>query len=544
MTSPGIRHARFFALVAAVVLVAAACQNIASTPRGQIEGTVVNRLAGTAVEGTTVRVVDQQITTTTNADGRYSLEVPAGTWTLEFAQEGYATSRVEGVVVEQDETTRQDVIQAEAFDPAAPAEAPAVAVSVEDGDEIAGDPDDDTFTFDIEVTVADPDLVQPYFVTASLGQRRGTSGYLNQFVPGQIVGQGQASVEASLSATGFDGPTTLHVVAYDSNMNRTEVIRRVTVESSVVGAAPVAPENLTGTAITFGDVGVFGSLAVPPSVTGAQLEALLNTGDLQSLAPLPQALPTEFDETARADIGTQSYLDEVVTWVDLYYDYTFASTDEFPVAFEVFRSLGDDEFRLIGRVSPFQAHLDGTTFGFRDATASLQAGVEATYRVEAVTGEQRAASETFAVTPLGPFYVTAENPSNGEDFTSVTPTYEMSYSGTSDEVFIGALVFDRVHAEDNFLEWGVVGLTLEDDGVVPGVVVTDTGAAIPHNVDGTAVTAQLQAYHAYDWSPIAVTHTSDMSAISIASDFYDFFEVGFGVTDGPWSTFLTGDGSF
>lgn len=545
MTSPGIRRARIVALLAAFVLVASACQNLPAPPRGQIEGTVVNRKAGTSVEGTTVRVVDSGATTTTAADGSYDLDLQAGTWTLEFTQEGYAMSRVEGVRVVEEATTRVDVIQAEAFDPAAPVAAPTVAVSIEDGDVIAADPDDDSFAFDIDVSVADPELVRPYFVIASLGQSRGTSGYLNQFVPGQVVGQGEASVEAVLSATGFDGETTLHVVAYDSNFNRTEVIRHVVVDSTLVGAAPGAPSELDGVAVTFGDVGVFGGLAVPPRVTGSELQEMVRAETLDHLAPSGTTMATAYDEVrGNGTISAQSYLDEVVTWVDLTFDYAFTAEDDLPVAFEVFRALGDEEFALIGRMSPLQAYLAGTTFGFRDATASLQAGVEATYRVDAVTGSVRASSGTFSVTPLGPFHVTAESPSNGEAFTSVLPTYAMSYSGTAHDVFIGVLVFDRVHAEDNFLEWGLVGLDLSANEVAPGLTVTETSATIPHNIDGTAVTEMLQPYHGYDWTPVAVTYRSDESAISVASDFYDFFEVGFGVTDGPWNTFLTGDGSF
>lgn len=533
-------------LAIALAIGLSACQYLIPTPRGEIEGAVVNRKAGTSVAGTTVRVVElQNVSTTTVADGSYLLDAPIGTWTLEFTQNGYAMSRVEGVRVIEDERVRQDVIQSEAFDPAAPAIAPTVGVSLEDGDTVAVDPSTDLFTFDIDVTVADPTLVQPYFVTAGLGQSRGTSGYLNQFVPGQVVGVGEASVTAELSAEGFDGETALHVVAYDTNFNRTERIVRVDVLSALTGAAPVAPTDLAGNAVTFGDVGVFGGLGVPPQVTGRQLMSALGSTDLETFAPTAEALPTAYHEVQpAADVGTQGYLDEAVTWVDLYFEYAFARVDDLPTAFEVFRRTGTGEFELLGRVSPAQAYLAGATFGFRDATPSLQAGIEVTYRVDAVTGSERASSESFATTPLGAFAVTADAPANGANFTSVLPTYEMSYSGAADEVFVGALVFDRVHAEDNFLEWGAVGLSTADDGAAPGISVTPTGASLPHNVDGTASTANLQPFHAYDWTPVAVTHTSDFSAISVAADFYDFFGLGFGVSDGPWNTFLTGDGSF
>lgn len=539
------------AIIVALAVLLSACELFAPpetpdpTPTGTIEGSVVNRKAGTAVSGTTVAVVELPGTqTTTDARGHFSFEVPEGAWTVEFTQTGYATSRVAGVVVSEDDTTHQSVIQSAAFDPAAPTLAPSVTISVADGDTVTVDPDTDSFSFDIEVAVENPELVRPYFVTAGLGQSRGTSGYLNRFVPGQVVGTGQAHATASLSADGFDGETTLHVVAYDTNFNRTEVIVSVVVNSIRDGATPVAPTSLVGNAITFNDVGVFGALGVPPQVSGQQLVAAMAADDLTAFAPTATSVPTAYSEIQPSEgLAAQSGLDEVVTWVDLYFDYAFSTAADLPTAFEVFRQLGAGEWVSIGRVSPFLAYLGGATFGFRDATPAISAGVEATYRVDAVTGSDRQSSETFSVTPLGAFNVTADAPANGEDFTSVVPTYDMSYTGTADEVFIGVLVFDRVHAGENFLEWGVVGLDTSVDGVA-GITLTDTSASIPHNVDGTASTAVLQSFHTYDWTPIAVTYTTDFGAISVAADFYDFFGIGFGVSDGPWNTFLTGDGSF
>ncbi|MDX1745036.1 MAG: carboxypeptidase-like regulatory domain-containing protein [Halobacteriales archaeon] len=545
MTSRTPRRLLFTSLIVVLASVLGACQFLNPPPPGTIEGSVVNRKGGTAVQGTTVRLVELDRVATTDANGSYALKAPIGTWTLEFTQAGYAMSRVEGVRVRGGDQVRQDVIQAQAFDPAVPADAPTLTLSVDDGDVVEGDATTDLFTFDIGISVADSDLLQPYFVTAGLGQSRGTSGYLNRFVPGAVVGLGETSVTAELSADGFEGETTLHVVAYDTNFNRTERIVHLTVSSSRTGAPPTAPAGLTGNAITFGDVGVFGALGISSSVTGRQIEATLGLDDVSEIDLGREVLPTAFEEIQPdAGIGAQSYLDEVVTWVDLYFSYTFASGADLPTAFEVYRTLGSGNEVLIGRVSPFQAYLTGSTFGFRDATPALQAGVEATYRVDAVTGAARASSGTFATTPLGAFEVTADAPANGEDFTSVLPTYDMSYSGIADDVFLGVLVFDRVHAEGNFLEWGAVGINLAADGALPGLTVTSSGASIPHNIDGSASTDTLQAFHAYDWTPIAVTHTSDFSAISVAADFYDFFGIGFGVSDGPWNTFLTGDGSF
>ena len=502
---------------------------------GTVTGYVVNRKAGTAVEGSTVTVVGAEFSATTNENGFYSLEAPVGFVTLTFTKEDYAESRVEGLRVQEDQETEYSTIQPEIFDPFLPVEAPSLSLGVENGATLTGSEEDDTAAVVLTGEVAAPEINGFTFATVSLGQAGGNSGYLNASVPQEPLFAFNGEAEVDLSVSGFEGDITLHAVAYDLNNNRTEVIRYVTVDSSTGAGVNLATiSDLFAQAVTFGDVGVFGSLSV--GVNGRTLLHAVQRGDVAALREQAELL-----EEAESGLEPQQqrFLDEVVTWVDLFFTYDVTSADV-PAAFELYRRLeGEADFRLLSRVSATQADLDpedpaSIDFVLRDATPALQAGLSATYRVEVVSGETRTESNEASTTPLPPFFVDAVSPGNEEMDVSVSPTYEMTFENRSDVVFYGAVVLDRVHASDSFVEWVYVA-----DPETSGAA----SVSIEHNVDGTATLENLQPFHAYDWQPLALTARGDFTAISVAADFFDIFGVGFGVTDGPINTFVTGDGS-
>ena len=512
---------------------------------GTVSGYVSMRKAGQPVEGTTVSVVGKNITTQTDENGFYSLLAPKGVRILEFRQEGYATSRVEGLRVEAGEETFYDTVQLEIFDPFLPTEPPELNTSVHNGDSFTGSGEEDTFSFTVDGELAEPDVNGFTFTSAALGQSRGNSGYLNQFVPGVSFDFNGSETEVSLAAAGFEGDTTLHVVTYDLNQNRTEVIRYVEVFSGASSLAKLA--DFSGQAITFGDVAVFGTLGAGSEEQGrvafttAEFMEAVRANDRAELERMAQSL-------AQSDLSAQDFLDEYIIWVDLFFSYDFTAGADLPTAFEVYRQLdGEDDFRLLGQVSPAQADLDpddpqSTAFGYRDATPALQPGLSVTYRVVAVRGESEVQTDTFSVTPLDAFYVDADSPENGATGVPLLPEFEITFRERSDLIYFGVDVLDRVHADDNFREWAAAFL-VDDSGI--------TSASIPHNFNGEAVTETLQPFHTYDWKPVAITTNGELTddgvvnetAISVAADFYDFFGVGFGVTDGPVNTFTTGDGS-
>ncbi len=517
-----------------------------SVPMGTVSGYVVNRKAGTAVEGATVALEGGTASATTDADGFYSLPVPTGDVTLTFNKEGYAESKAVGLRVAEDEETEYSTILPELFDPFLPVEAPTLDVSVANGDTLTGVGDEDSFSFTISGEVAEPDVNGFVFASAGLGQSRGNSGFLNISVPGVPLGFDGGELEVVLFATGFEGETTLHVVAYDLNYNRTEVIRYVTVDSSLeVGETLATPEELSALAVTFGDASTFGPLGVGSGVNARSILEAVRAGDTKALQEQARIL----EEAGRGlKPQQQNPLDEVVTWVELVFSYDLSSADP-PTAFQIYRQLeNEDDFRLIGQVSPLQAVIDpdNGVFLYVDSTPALQAGLTATYRVDAVLGDERESSGEASTTPLPPFYVSADAPADNATDVPLTPTYEMSFTNRSNLVYFGVVVLDRVHA-DNFVEW-LFAFFLDDSG--------ETEVAIPHNLDGSATLPSLQPFHAYDWQPIAITTNGEIvmddegnfditgeTAVAIGADFFDVFGFGFPISDGPVNTFVTGDDS-
>uniref|UniRef100_UPI0025D43E0C hypothetical protein n=1 Tax=Oceanithermus sp. TaxID=2268145 RepID=UPI0025D43E0C len=179
-------------------------------------------------------------------------------------------------------------------------------------------------------------------------------------------------------------------------------------------------------------------------------------------------------------------------------------------------------------------------------------GVLLTYRVEAVNGEQRAASNEFSLTPLGPFQVEAVTPADNSTDVSVSPGYVISVQNSSTVNYLMAIVLDRVQADGFNIEYisplfAVPGADGEFHpfaaygftGIPHGLFETDTG----YGLSGET----LQPFHAYDWQPFAVTaHVNDdgfMDAVSIGADFFGIWGP-FGVEDGPVNTFITGNGGF
>jgi hypothetical protein len=525
---------------------------------GSIAGYVVNRKAGTNVAGTTVSVVGTELSAVTDESGLYRImNVPAGLHTLTFTQDGYATSRVEGLRVIDQAETRYDTIQAEAFDPFLPTTPPTLTLSVDNGDSFPGGPEG-VLSFTVSGTVASPESNGFFSLgTAALGTSRGTSGYLNASIPGTLFPfDGGVETTVNLPTAAFRGETSLHVVAYDVNFNRTEVIRYVTITPAATEGQLGEVTNLGAFAVTFGDTGVFGTLSRERPFDGRALLDAVRSNDVAAL----RRLAAEAQGGAQT-LQPQDYLDEVITWVDV--DFAYRG-EVLPTAFRVHRRLATQgRFWPIGQVGPEQicatiteeedaegedqpGALDpnaGIICTFRDATAGLEAGVEATYRVEAILGGRNTLSGDSRVTPLPAFYVNALSPANNATNVSVSPVYEFSVENRSSLLYIGAVVFDRVHAEGSPVEW--IALLGDASGITAG--------GIPHNFDGTAVNATLQPFHGYDWQPIAVTSNGTLTedgsiegenAVSIAADFFDLLGVGFGVSDGPVNTFSTGDGSF
>ncbi len=542
-------YPRSFAL-AAVVALAACSQDAAPTldaatwepGTGSVSGYVVNRKAGTDVAGTVVTLAGTEVSTTTNENGFYRLfDVPAGFATLSFSQDGYAASTVEGLRVGDQAETKYDTIHAEAFDPFLPTVSPELNVTLENGTSVPGG-DDGSLSFTVSGSVVDPDLTRFYgLATVGLGQSRGTSGFLNASVPGALFGFDGSETEVAAPTAGFSGDTSVHIVTYDGNFNRTEVVRYVDVGAPADEADLGDVTNLGAFAVTFADTAVFGSLGTGKAgFSGFSGRDLIKTVRAGNLDALKDFAPTQ------TGVQAQGYLDEGLIWADVVFSY---EGDTLPTGFRVYRKLiGRPAGGLtpIAQISPAQASLDpeneeNTLYFFRDVSGGLEVGIETQYRVEAFYGDVVSTSNDSFVTPLPILEVEALSPENDAINVPVSPTYDIAVENRDSLLYIGAAVLDRVHAEGSPLEWVFLGLEAAGE----------TELSLPHNLDGTAVNDELQPFHGYDWQPIAITSNGTISeegtiegenAISVGADFFDFFGVGFGVSDGPVNTFSTGEG--
>ena len=77
--------------------------------QGTISGTVVDDETAETMIALPVIVVGTDIVRTTDFDGKYSIQVPAGTYTIKFAYLGYQDKLVTDVIVKDGEVTFLDV---------------------------------------------------------------------------------------------------------------------------------------------------------------------------------------------------------------------------------------------------------------------------------------------------------------------------------------------------------------------------------------------------------------------------------------------------
>lgn len=87
------------ALALAAALVTALVGPPAAAQAGAVVGAVLNGLTGQPVPGVRVSVVETGAATTTDPDGLYRLEAPAGSYTLHVARDGFDDRTVTGVAV-------------------------------------------------------------------------------------------------------------------------------------------------------------------------------------------------------------------------------------------------------------------------------------------------------------------------------------------------------------------------------------------------------------------------------------------------------------
>jgi len=456
-----------------------------------ITGYVVDSGAGAALAGTTVSAygagTDNLVASVTTADdGSYTLSLPEGDYDIRLQKDGYAGSQVLNVLAREGQTTPLNIIQRKAFNPSWPTEPPKVSLQGVNEGEVF-----DAFTGYIPYRIVSQPAgdLSTTLIYAALGKTPG-SGFTTGF----------RSLFTSTNDTGmqymdpFDygafGDTTFQVVVYDTNGNRTQLIRHVTVTGVMApGNELVTPE-----------------LRQVLAVTLATSVGFYNVGA----------------EAAPAGGNLFTY----VVWQPKY-DFGEYPND-IPAGYHIWRSFDGKDFVQIGTVGV------GSNL-FIDASPDLAVGKTTYYRVTAfVGGGESEPSNVLSTTPLDMFSINLLSPADGETGVSTTPTFKWEMSDVGLYRYVGLVVWDTLSGD----------MAILAGGAQPFLV---NRSSFSWNEDGTLSGTgwnTLQSGRSYEWEAYeayAVDDAEQPTAVSIAADgFGIWFPYGiYGMPSGQHFTFTT-----
>ncbi len=488
-------HKKIFGLAAAaaLLLVLTACpqQQTQEQPKAAIAGYVVNAGAGEAVAGTKISVYDAGsndlvATVTTGDDGSYTVKVPEGSYDLKLQKDGYAGSQVLNVRAKDNHTTPLNIIERKAFNPNWPTTPPDVALEgVSDGDVF--DASNGSIPYRVVSAPASP--LATNLIYASLGKTPG-SGFLS----------GRRSYFDSVNDTGHQymdpydyavyGDTTFQVVVYDTNGNRTQLLRYVTITDALVnGSKLTAPELRKAISVTLGQ-------------------------QLDFFSVKPQTAPA----------GSNLYVE--LAWQPKF-DLSSYPPDMF-AGYRIYRSFDGENYTPIGVVSASENQ-------FVDSSPDLAVGKTAYYKVSAFLGaEESELSNALQTTPLDVFSVNLVSPADNATDVSVTPTFSWQTSDVGNYKYVGLALWDTLTGEMATLASNAqpflvnrTSYTWNEDGAF----------------DGTGMST-LQPGRSYEWEAYeayAVDDAIHPTAVSIAADGFGlWFPYGpYGMPSGQHFTFTT-----
>ena len=441
-------------LIALVVLSGLAlsgCLFIKAPPTGVIEGYVTNHLSGEPVVGALVRawpadgeaprytVISDYYgaTAVTNSEGYYRLVVPEGLYVVEVRKEGHATSRVEGVKVGS--TARVDIVQKPVFNPNWPVEPPKVTVS--------GVTEGMTITDSIQISIEARGHNDIQLIYAAFGKMPGASWLT---APREVFSGTYSTGTFTLDPAdyGVSGETTIEIVVYDQNNNRTHVIYRVYVQPAVTPATVAAPSYTT--------VPMARAVTLSKQVAFMSLE--------------PQAAPA----------GANIYVE--LRWAK-------SADDPGITGYRIYRKLaGETEFRLIYTVGATGA----STYTYRDGSPDLKVGIEATYRITAYKGEAESSYIEASTTPLPPWSVRLLEPADESTGVSLKPTFRWEPSQVVGTVQRYRLwLWDAVHGWG----WALISPTLQNVTQCSW----DELYVYPRYSTSRTPWERLQPYRTYEW---------------------------------------------
>jgi hypothetical protein len=431
-----------------------------------VSGIVTQSNAGSIVEGTTVNAYATGSTTiagttTTNNKGFYTINLPTGAYDLSLSKEGMAGSKVIGVRVTEGQATVQHIIQKPAFFTSSlgySTESPDVKLKqvLENG---IYDASSGVIPYQIN---AEPMVnLKTTRIYAALGSTPGAS-YLTTrafFIEQDTTGQQYLD---PLAYAAFND-TTFEVVVYDSNNNRTHLIRPIKILYSFF-------QNNT-------DLLKQPILKQALAITSNKSLDYLNTG------LRPQAAPA----------GADLYVN--LLWVHA------------PItSYRVYRSFDGVSY------APFAQTINN---GIKDASPELEIGQKVCYAVTNYLGNQESQlSNPVCTTPLPIWDVRLKTPADDSTNASIRPTltWEHNAPANTQQQYMMAL-WDMAQGTNatfaNRAQFTLVNANSwvwNQDGAFTGT---------PYET--------LQNGRTYEWQMIGAWAADDLitpSAISVAADVF------------------------
>ena len=488
-------------MIGLAALALTGCFFIPARPTGKIEGYVIDAGAGSPVVGALVTAYPQGAgdappywvgspyfspTAVTDANGHYELVLPEGKYTVVVEKDGYATSRVEGVVVAS--TVKLDIIEKPVFNPNWPLEPPEVTVTIEGqvvtpGDEIVLTADQLSDGLNYRVDAHGPNDIS--IIYAALGKTPGSSWLT---APREFFESTYTTGDAVLDPAnyGVEGRTTFEVVVYDMNENRTHLVFSVILPESAAPPSVQPPANPKALAVTLSKkVSFYNETITVPS----------GSGDIEIHA---------------APEGGNLYVE--LTWD--------ASPDDASITgYRVYRRLaGETDYTLIGTVA---AEGDPTaSYTFRDASPELQVGLETTYQVRAYMGNTESAAVEASATPLDTWDVRLLEPADNAIDVSCTPTFrwEPTKIVGNDQLY-RVWIWDTVQGWWPFLSSGdPENLRNKTECTWDEIYVYSLGLGAWISKEGTPF-ERLQPHRNYEWYidfAVAYDDYDNPTAVSVA----------------------------
>ena len=450
-----------------------------------IGGTVTVSNAGGPVAGTTVTAYLTGTnavagSATTNASGFYNLKLNAATYDLTLSKAGMAGSQVIGVKLTQSSTTIQNIIQKPAFFASSlgySTTPPAVTLGqVAEGavyDAVNG-------LVPYQVNVTPSANLRSSLIYAAMGATPG-SGYLTtRALVSEQNSTGQAYLDPLDYAAG--GDTTFEVVVYDSNRNRTHLIRHIKVLNSFF-------QNN-------------GNLLSTPTLKSALAITSNKSIGFNSVGPRAQAAPD----------GADLYVS--LLW-------TQAAKGSY---YRVYRSFDATNFSPI---------VQTVGLSFKDASADLAVGKRVCYKVSNFIGNQESAlSSALCSTPLPVWDARLVSPSDDLTNVSTTPTFTWTHNapaGTHQQYAI--LYLDTPQGTTGDIANQAQSLLVDSSSWTWNQDGAYTGTPLETLQRGR--TYEWQLYGAY-----AVDDLNNPSVVSVAADGFGTYTVENASTD--VFTFTTG----